>query len=98
VDGEPVASARLEMSPTWSFGLLQGGGVAPEYRGRGLYRALTAARVAAARARGLSYLVSDARETSRPILERLGFTPAARAALWVLQPLPADGLARVDKP
>jgi GNAT superfamily N-acetyltransferase len=86
VAGEPAASARLEMSPAWSFGLLQGGGVAPEHRQRGLYRALVAARAEQARARGLKYLVTDARETSRPILQSLGFMPATRGTLWVLQP------------
>jgi ribosomal protein S18 acetylase RimI-like enzyme len=86
VDGQAAASARIEMSDAWSFGLLQGGGTTPEHRRRGLYRALTAARAEAARARGLAYLVVDARETSRPILEGLGFAPAARAALWRLDP------------
>ena len=86
VAGEPAASARLEMSPAWSFGLLQGGGVAPEHRRRGLYRALVAARAEQARARGLKYLVTDARETSRPILQNLGFSPATRGTLWVLSP------------
>ncbi len=86
VAGQAVASARLEMSAGWSFGLLQGGGVAPEHRRRGVYRALVAARAEHARARGLKYLVIDARETSRPILQNLGFVPAARATMWVLRP------------
>ena len=86
VAGQAAASARIEMSEGWSFGLMQGGGTAPRHRGRGLYRALTAARAREARARGLSYLVVDARETSRPILESLGFVPAARATLWRLEP------------
>jgi GNAT superfamily N-acetyltransferase len=86
VDGQPAAAARLEMSPDWSFGLLQGGGVSPEHRRRGLYRALVAARARDARTRGLRYLVTDARETSRPILERLGFVAAGQATLWVLSP------------
>jgi len=83
---EAVASARLEMSAGWSFGLLQGGGVAPEHRRRGVYRALVAARAEYARSRGLKYLVTDARETSRPILQSLGFMPAAHAVLWALRP------------
>jgi GNAT superfamily N-acetyltransferase len=86
VDGQAAASARIEMSDAWSFGLLQGGGVAPAHRRRGLYRALVAARAEEARARGLRYLASDARETSRPILESLGFVPATRAVLWTLRP------------
>jgi GNAT superfamily N-acetyltransferase len=85
MDGMAAASARIEMSDAWSFGLLQGGGVAPPHRRQGLYRALVAARAEEARARGLRYLTCDARETSRPILEGLGFVPATKAVLWTLR-------------
>jgi GNAT superfamily N-acetyltransferase len=85
MDGMAAASARIEMSDAWSFGLLQGGGVAPAHRRQGLYRALVAARAEEARARGLRYLTCDARETSRPILEGLGFVPATKAVLWTLR-------------
>lgn len=83
--GQAVASARLEMAIGRSFGLLFGGGVAPAYRGRGLYRALVAARVLEAQRRGLAYLSIEARDTSRPILERLGFVPAVRETTWTLR-------------
>lgn len=82
VDGEPVASARLEVSG--SFGQMFGGGVAPAHRGRGAYRALVQSRVAEARRMGLRYLATEARETSRPTLERLGFVPAGPETTWVL--------------
>lgn len=85
VQGAPVASARLEMAEGRSFGLLFGGGVAPAHRGQGLYRALVAARAAEAKARGLRFLSIEARDTSRPILERLGFVPAVRETTWVLR-------------
>ena len=85
IDGRAVASARLEMAAGRSFGLLFGGGVAPAHRGKGLYRALVAARVLEARARGLAYLSIEARDTSRPILERLGFVPAGRETTWRLR-------------
>jgi hypothetical protein len=84
IEGAPIASARLETSPDWDFGLMFGGGTMPTHRGYGAYRALVAARVAAARAAGLKYLSTEARDTSRPILERLGFTPAGRETTWVL--------------
>lgn len=84
VGGKAVASARLEMAAGRSFGLLFGGGVAPTHRGQGLYRALVAARAQEARARGLAYLSIEARDTSRPILERLGFVPAGRETIWKL--------------
>jgi GNAT superfamily N-acetyltransferase len=71
---EPISGARLEMLPGVSFAGLWGGGTAPVWRGRGIYRALVAHRAAVAAARGYRYLQVDALETSRPILERLGFT------------------------
>lgn len=86
VGGEAVASARLEMGEGRAFGQLFGGGVAPAHRKQGLYRALVAARVAEAKARGLDYLSIEARDTSRPILERLGFVPAGRETTWTLRP------------
>ncbi len=84
VDGAPVASARLETGDGGAFGGLYGGGVAPEHRGRGLYRALVAVRAQAARAAGLRYLATEARETSRPILQRLGFQPLEAVTTWIL--------------
>ena len=86
VAGEPVASARLETTPGQAFGQLFGGGVAPKHRGLGAYRALVQARADAARRRGLRFLSTEARDTSRPILQRLGFVPVARETTWVLSP------------
>jgi GNAT superfamily N-acetyltransferase len=63
---------------------LYGGGTDPAWRGRGVYRALVAARSAEAKARGYRYLFVDARETSRPILERLGFEALATVRGWTL--------------
>jgi GNAT superfamily N-acetyltransferase len=83
-DGYPVASARLEIADGGPFGGLYGGGVAPAHRGKGLYRALVAARAAAARAAGLQYLATEARETSRPILQKLGFQTLTTATTWSL--------------
>lgn len=85
VGEQAVASARLEMAAGRSFGLLFGGGVAPAHRGQGLYRALVTARALEAKARGLAYLSIEARDTSRPILERLGFVPAGRETTWTLR-------------
>lgn len=89
VDDEPVASGRLEIPMNASFGLLFGGGVLPQYRGRGLYRALIKAREVMARDLGLKYLSTEAQESSRPILQKLGFIPLAKETTWVL---PADPL------
>lgn len=85
-DGIPAASARVEMTPGRSFAGLWGGGTDPAYRHRGIYRALVAARASLARNRGYRYLTVDARETSRPILERLGFVALTTTRAWKLNP------------
>ena len=84
--GVPVASGRLEAPTDRPFAGLYGGGTMPAARGRGLYRALVAARAREARLRGVRYLTVDAADTSRPILERLGFTPLATVRGWTLGP------------
>jgi GNAT superfamily N-acetyltransferase len=76
VDGEPVAAAYASYTPLGL--LLFGGATLPSARGRGAYRALVAARAREAAARGTPVLVTHAGQMSRPILERLGFTPVAR--------------------
>lgn len=85
VDGAPVAAGRLEMPEARSFAGLYTGGVAPAYRGRGLYRALVQSRAREAAARGYGYVITEALETSRPILERLGFAPLTTVQGWVLE-------------
>ncbi|WP_433548907.1 GNAT family N-acetyltransferase [Streptomyces sp. CA-294286] len=70
---EPVSAARAEFPPGTQFASLWGGGTAPEWRGRGVYRALVAHRTRLAVERGYRYLQVDALDTSRPILQRLGF-------------------------
>jgi GNAT superfamily N-acetyltransferase len=83
-DGYPASSGGLHLLPGRAFAGLYSGGTVPDYRGRGVYRALVAARAAEARRRGYRYLWVDARETSRPILERLGFAPLATIRGWTL--------------
>jgi len=71
-------------------GYLVGGVVLPHARGRGVYRALVAARLAFLDARGVSYAVTHAREaTSAPRLEHLGFETLFRSAYWRLDLEPA---------
>ncbi len=83
VGGEPAGSSRIELRPGCPFAGLFGGAVSPRFQGLGLYRAMVAARAAAARARGVRYLTTGAQETSRPILQRLGFTPLTHITRWV---------------
>ena len=60
-----------------------GGATDPDWRGRGLYRALTAARARSALARGVRYLHSDCTEMSRPILERAGLVAVTTTTPYV---------------
>ena len=83
-NGRPVSSGRLELAPGKAFAGLYGGGTVPDYQGRGAYRALVAARGAVAMSHGCRFLTVDALETSRPILERLGFRPLATIRGWTL--------------
>lgn len=70
---QPVSAARMLVHPGTGFASLWGGGTAPEWRGRGIYRALVARRMQVAMELGCEYLQVDATDMSRPILERLGF-------------------------
>jgi GNAT superfamily N-acetyltransferase len=83
---EPVCAARLELPPGRSFAGLWGGGTVPEWRGRGLYRALVAYRADVAVRRGYRYLQVDASSDSRPILQRLGFAALTSTTPWTYRP------------
>jgi GNAT superfamily N-acetyltransferase len=72
---EPVSAARMELVPGTRFAGLWGGGTVPDWRGRGIYRALVAHRAKVAASRGYRYVQVDASGQSRPILARLGFEP-----------------------
>jgi ribosomal protein S18 acetylase RimI-like enzyme len=69
----PVCSSRIDFHPGTDFASLWGGGTLPEWRRRGIYRAMVALRARLAAERGYSYLRIDALPPSRPILEKLGF-------------------------
>ncbi len=73
VDGRVVSAAWIYYHPGTPFASLWGGSTLAEYRGRGLYTGLLAARAQAARQRGYSLLYVDASPMSRPILEKHGF-------------------------
>jgi hypothetical protein len=67
-----VCAGRLSRVAGSEFAGLWGGATHPEWRGKRIYRALTAARASAAIAGGVRYLYSDCTAMSRPILERSG--------------------------
>jgi ribosomal protein S18 acetylase RimI-like enzyme len=71
-DGRMVSAGRLEPVPGTDFAGIWGGATLEAYRGRGIYRALTAARARSALAAGKKLVHSDSTEYSRPILERSG--------------------------
>jgi hypothetical protein len=70
--GAIVSAGRLEPVRDTDFAGIWGGATRAEWRGRGIYRALTAARARAALTLGKTLIHSDSTEYSRPILERYG--------------------------
>ena len=77
--GTVVCAGRLCRVAGSEFAGLWGGATDPAWRGKGIYRALTAARAGAAVAIGARYLHSDCTEMSRPILERSGLVAITTA-------------------
>lgn len=71
-DGELITAGRLEPVAGTAFAGIWGGATRPAWRGRGVYRALTAARARAALALGKTLIHSDSTDFSRPILEASG--------------------------
>ena len=71
-DGLVVSGGRLDPVAGTQFAGIWGGATRPEWRGRGIYRALTAARARSALRLGKRLIHSDSTEFSRPILERAG--------------------------
>jgi GNAT superfamily N-acetyltransferase len=85
-DGELVSAAWLVFRTGTEFAGLWGGSTLPTWRGRGIYRALVAARAEIAAARGVSYLQVDASDDSAPILRRLGFHAVTTTTPYVWSP------------
>ncbi|WP_298345375.1 GNAT family N-acetyltransferase [Ferrimicrobium sp.] len=83
VHDEIVCAGRLTLIPNADFAGLWGGATHPDWRGKGIYRALTAARAGAALAAGKHYLQSDCSPMSRPILERSGLTAVTTTTPYI---------------
>ncbi len=73
VDGIPACAAWISFPPNSDFAGLWGGATRAEYRKKGLYTAVVAARAQEALRRGYRFLTVDASDMSRPILEKRGF-------------------------
>lgn len=78
-----VCSGRLALVDGTEFAGVWGGSTLPEWRGKGIYRALTAARARAALAEGVRYIHSDCTVMSRPILERSGLVAVTTTTPYV---------------
>jgi GNAT superfamily N-acetyltransferase len=84
--GEVVSAGWIRFAQETEFATLWGGATLPDWRRRGIYRALVAYRANLADRRGLRYLQIDASDDSRPILERLGFVPVTTTTPFVWTP------------
>lgn len=93
--GVVVSAAWLEINPGTDFAGLWGGSTLPAWRGRGIYKALVAARAQVAAARGVKYLQVDASADSEPILQRLGFRAITTTTPFVWTP-PGSGNSRAS--
>ncbi|HET7573278.1 MAG TPA: GNAT family N-acetyltransferase [Gaiellaceae bacterium] len=85
-EGAVVSAAWVRFPAGTEFATFWGGSTHPDWRGRGIYRALVAHRARLALARGRRWLEVDALPTSRPILERLGFRAVTETRPYVWTP------------
>ena len=83
VDGRVVCGGRLTPVEGTQFAGIWGGSTLPEFRGRGIYRTLVAARARSAVERGIRFIHSDCTDMSRPILERSGLQAVTTTTPYV---------------
>ena len=81
-----VCAGWIRFEGGTEFATLWGGGTLPEWRSRGIYRAVVAFRANLAVRRGFRYLEVDASENSRPILERLAFVAVTTTTPFIWTP------------
>ncbi|MGW1838630.1 GNAT family N-acetyltransferase [Streptomyces sp. NPDC002067] len=84
--GEVVSAGWLVLRPGTGTAGLWGGSTLPAWRGRGLYRALVAARATLAVAHGVDLLQVDASADSAPVLRRLGLHAVTTTTPYVWTP------------
>ncbi len=89
VDGQAVSVGWIYFYANNPFASLYGGSTLPEWRGRGLYTALLAARVQKALRRGCLFATIEAGPMSGPIVRRHGFQFLAHA--WDCDWEPEEG-------
>jgi GNAT superfamily N-acetyltransferase len=85
--GETTVSAGWVRYPVDStFATLWGGSTLPQWRRKGIYRALVTYRARLAGARGRTLVQVDASDESRPVLERLGLVAVTTTTPYVYTP------------
>ena len=89
-EGQVVGAGRLEPVAGSDFAGIWGGAVLPDWRGQGIYRALTAVRAHSALALGKTLMHSDSTAYSRPILERSGLVAVSSTTPFEWQRVPAS--------
>jgi GNAT superfamily N-acetyltransferase len=85
-DGRVVSAGWVRFPRGTEFATLWGGATLPEWRRRGIYRALVARRAQVAVQRRCRSIQVDASDQSRPILERLGFVAVTTTTPFVWSP------------
>ena len=93
-----ISVAWLVRDPRSEFATLWGGATRPEWRGKGIYRALVARRARFAVSTGARYLQVDASDDSAPILQRLGFVAVATTTPYLWTPPPSEPDGRPEQP
>ncbi len=96
--GVVVSAGWVRFPGGTDFATLWGGATLPEWRGRGIYKALVLRRARLAAERGRRYLEVDASDDSRPILERLGFRAVTRTRPYVWSPVRPSGARAAEPP
>lgn len=97
--GEMISAGRLEPVAGTEFAGIWGGSTLEAWRGRGIYRALTAVRARAALGMGKTLIHSDSTAFSRPILERAGLVRVSTTTpyRWQAQALSSDSGSPVTR-
>ncbi|MGW0436243.1 GNAT family N-acetyltransferase [Micromonospora sp. NPDC003197] len=84
--GQVLSAGWVRYQAGTGFASLWGGATLPEWRGRGIYRALVTHRARLADTRGFTLMQVDASDDSRPILHRLGFVTITTTTPYVYTP------------
>lgn len=86
-----LCAAWVRYSPGTDFAGMWGGATHPDWRRRGLYRAVLAERSRLAMARGYRFARVDASPDSEPILRALGLHRVGTTTPFILEPESAPG-------